>query len=311
MIATRTFHGGLFAGLLSLICLCCVACSHSRENRIVIGSKNFTESLILAEILAQQIESHTSLKVERRFYLQGTLICQQAILAGRIDMYPEYTGTAVTAILKQRPLGDEQAVYDQLKSEYQQRFHMTLGPPFGFNDTFAIEIRGEDARRLHLRTISDAVRYAPHWHAGFGYEFMERPDGYHGLIAAYGLHFDGPPRVMDLGLLARALRDLQIDLAAGNTTDGLIPVLDLFVLQDNFHYFPRYDAVPVIREQVLQQHPEIVSAIDPLRNQISDQEMQQLNYAIDGQHQDVRNVVRDFLSAKRQNQAQSTVARGN
>ena len=311
MIGKHTFSRGLFACLLSLICLWCIACSHSRENRIVIGSKNFTESLILAEILAQQIESHTSLRVERRFYLQGTLICQQAILAGRIDIYPEYTGTAVTAILKQRPLGDEQAVYEQLKSEYQQRFHLTLGPPFGFNDTFAMEIRGEDARRLHLRTITDAVPYAPHWRAGFGYEFMERPDGYHGLIAAYGLRFDGPPRVMDLGLLARALHDHQIDLAAGNTTDGLIPVLDLFVLRDNLHYFPRYDAVPVIREQALRQHPEIASAIDPLRNQISDEEMQQLNYAVDGQHQDVRNVVHDFLGAKGQTQAHSRVSRGN
>jgi glycine betaine/choline ABC-type transport system substrate-binding protein len=309
MISTGTFQRGFSAALLLLVVCLCVSCLETRRNRIVIGSKNFTESLILAEILAQQIESHTNLQVERRFYLQGTFICQQAMLAGRIDIYPEYTGTAVTAIMKQKPVGNEQEVYEQLKTEYEQRFHLTLGPPFGFNDTFAIQIRGEDARRLHLQTISDAVPYAPHWRAGFGYEFMERPDGYRGLVAAYGLHFDGPPRVMDLGLLARALHDRGIDLAAGNATDGLIPVLDLFVLQDNLHYFPRYDAVPVIRQQVLEQHPEIASAIEQLRNQISDEEMRQLNHAVDGQHQDVGKVVQNFLYNK--SLTQGAVSNGN
>jgi glycine betaine/choline ABC-type transport system substrate-binding protein len=305
MIACRTDRVALVIMVL-LVCLC-LSCLGSRRNRIVIGSKNFTESQVLAEILAQQIESHTTLQVERRYYLQGTFICQQAILAGRIDMYPEYTGTAVTAILKQKPVGDEQAVYHKLKSEYERRFHLTLGPPFGFNDTFAIEIRGDDARRLHLRTISDAVPYAPHWRAGFGYEFMERPDGYRGLVAAYNLRFELTPRVMDLGLLARALHDREIDLAAGNATDGLIPMLDLFVLEDNLHYFPRYDAVPVIRQQALAEHPEIAAAVTALRNQISDEEMRRLNYEVDAEHQDVSKVVRDFLDSKRETQALSPI----
>ncbi|MGA9156248.1 MAG: glycine betaine ABC transporter substrate-binding protein [Candidatus Sulfotelmatobacter sp.] len=274
------------------------SCATSHSNRIVIGSKNFTESLILGELLAQQIEAHSHLKVERRFYLTGTYICQQALLAGRIDMYPEYTGTALTAILKQKVGGDKAEVYQQVKSQYEARLGLTLGPPFGFNNTFAMEIRGEDARRLNLKTLSQAAAFAPHWRAGFGYEFMERPDGYAGLAAAYGLHFAGPPRIMDLGLLAPALKDHQIDIAAGNATDGLIPAFDLFVLEDDRHYFPPYEAVAVVRQQTEQQHPEVAQAIAEIGGKISDQEMQRLNYALDGQHRDVKEVAHEFLRSK-------------
>jgi len=236
--------------------------------------------------------------VERRFYLAGTYVCQQAMLAGRIDIYPEYTGTALTAILKEPAGGDPGAVYQKVKSLYEQRFQLTLGPAFGFNDTFAMEIRGEDARRLQLKTISQASQFTPQWRAGFGYEFMERPDGFRGLAATYGLRFAEPPRVMDLGLLARALQSHQVDLVAGNTTDGLIPALGLFVLEDDKRYFPPYEGVPVVRQQVVEQHPEVVQALSRLAGQISDQEMQRLNYAVDGQHRDVREVVHEFLSQK-------------
>jgi glycine betaine/choline ABC-type transport system substrate-binding protein len=281
--------------MVSLISLFSFSCSQSHPDRIVIGSKNFTESLILGELMAQHIEAHTNLKVERRFYLAGTYICQQAMLAGRIDIYPEYTGTALTAILKQKTGSEKQSVYQQVKSEYERRFDLTLGPALGFNDTFAIEIRGEDARRLNLKTLSQAAAIAPRWRAGFGYEFMERADGYQGLAATYGLHFAEPPRVMDLGLLTRALHDHQIDLAAGNATDGLIPALDLFVLDDDRHYFPPYEAVPVVREQTLRGHPEIGPLLADLGDKISDQEMRRMNYAVDGQHRDANDVVRDFL----------------
>jgi glycine betaine/choline ABC-type transport system substrate-binding protein len=274
------------------------SCAPSHANRVVIGSKNFTESLILGELLAQIVEARTHLKVERRFYLAGTYICQQALLAGRIDVYPEYTGTAFTAILKQKVEGDRTGVYQRVKTEYEAHFGLTLSPPFGFNDTFAMEIRGDDARRLQLKTLSQAAAFAPQWHAGFGYEFMERPDGYAGLAAAYGLHFAAPPRVMDLGLLASALKDRQIDIAAGNATDGLIPALDLFVLEDDRHYFPPYEAVAVIRRQTLQQHPEVGEAIAELGDKISDQEMQKLNYALDGERRDVKDVAHDFLRSK-------------
>ncbi len=285
--------------LLSLfLTLLLTSCTSSHTDRIVIGSKNFTESLMLGELLAQIVEVRTHLKVERRFYLAGTYICQQAMLAGRIDIYPEYTGTALTAILKEKVAGDRTGVYQRVKSEYETHFGLTLGPPFGFNDTFAMEIRGEEARRLNLKTLSQAAAFAPQWHAGFGYEFMERPDGYAGLAAAYGLHFGAPPRVMDLGLLAPALKDHQIDIAAGNATDGLIPALDLFALEDDRHYFPPYEAVAVVRQQTLQEHPEVSAAIAALGGNISDAEMQKLNYALDGQHRDVSDVAREFLKNK-------------
>ncbi len=294
----RTHPSSLFALVLSVAALLLPACSPPHSGRIIIGSKNFTESFILGELMAQQIEAHTSLKVDRRFYLAGTYICHQAVLAGRIDVYPEYTGTALTAILKQEVGGDKQDVYQRVKSEYERRFGLTLGPAFGFNDTFAMEIRGEDARRLNIKTLSQAAAFAPRWRVGVGYEFMERSDGYRGLAAAYGLHFAENPRVMDLGLLTRALRDRQIDLAAGNATDGLIPTLDLFVLEDDRHYFPPYEAVPVVREQVLREHPEVSQALAGLAGKISDQEMQQLNYSVDGQHRDVKEVAREFLQRK-------------
>ena len=291
-------HSGL-ASLALTVALLLPSCSPSHTDRIVIGSKNFTESFILGELFAQQIEAHTKLKVERRFYLAGTYICQQAILAGRIDVYPEYTGTALTAILKQNAGHDQQEVYQRVKSEYEQRFGLTLGPALGFNDTFAMEIRGDDARRLNLKTLSQASAFAPKWKAGFGYEFMERPDGYRGLAQTYGLHFAEQPRVMDLGLLARALRDHQIDLAAGNATDGLIPALDLFVLEDDRHYFPPYEAVPILREQTLQEHPEVGSVLAELAGKISDEQMQQMNFAVDGQHRDAKEVVQEFLKRQR------------
>ncbi len=284
------------------------SCGPSRNSRIVVGSKNFTESLILGELIAQQIENHTRLPVERRFYLAGSYICHQAILAGRIDIYPEYTGTALTAILKenvataasavQRSEASKQAVYKKVKEEYETNFNLAVGLPLGFDDTFAIEIRGEDARRLNLKTISQAAQYTPQWRAGFGYEFMERPDGYKCLAATYGLRFAAPPRIMDLGLLTRALKDKQLDLIAGNATDGLIPALDLYVLEDDRHYFPPYEAVPIIREEAFKLHPELKPILDALSNKISDGDMRRLNYAVDAQHRDVKEVVREFLKSK-------------
>src|SRR6266849_5368150 len=287
------------AALIIILFTFAVLPSCSRRARIVVGCKNFTEQIILGELIAQQIENKTHLSVERRFYLGGTYIAHQSILAGRIDIYPEYTGTALTAVLKQSPGSDRKAVYDRVKSEYEKQFHLTLGPPLGFNDTFAIAVRGDDARRLHLATLSQAAAHTPRWRAGFGYEFMERPDGYKGLVATYGLRFAAAPRIMDLGLITRALKEHQVDLIAGNNTDGLIPALDLFVLEDDRHYFPPYEGVAIMRGEMLKNHPEVGAALGALAGAISDEDMRRLNYVVDGQHRDVTVVVREFLQQRR------------
>ena len=287
-----------FLMIATLLLAAASGCGIHHANTIVIGSKNFSEQELLGEILAQQIETRTHLRVIRKFYLAGTFICQQALLSGRIDSYVEYTGTALTAILHDPVEADRGAVFARVQGEYAKRFHLAVLPSLGFNNTFAIVIRGEDARRLHLKTISDAARYTPQWRAGFGYEFMERPDGYQGLARVYGLRFAESPRILDLGLLYRALLDHQVDLVAGNSTDGLLSARDLTVLHDDKHYFPPYEAVPVIREDTLKRHPEIRTALEALAGTISDGDMRRMNYEVVGEHRDAAEVAREFLRSK-------------
>lgn len=289
------------------VCILCAAlacagfladCGARRADTVVVGSKNFSEQALLGEILAQQIETHTNLTVVRHFYLAGSYICQQAVLSGRIDMYVEYTGTALTAILKDPIESDSAAVFGRVQREYRQRFGFEVLPSLGFDNTFALVIRGEDARRLGVKTISEAARYAPEWRAGFGYEFMERPDGFPGLARVYGLRFAEAPRILDLGLLYRTLLDHQVDIVAGNSTDGLLAARDLAVLEDDKHYFPPYEAVPVVREDALARHPELREAITALAAKISDAEMRKMNYEVDGERRDPADVAREFLHAK-------------
>ena len=284
--------------LLLLPALALVSCGPAREERIVVGSKNFTEQLILGELVAQHLEARTGLPVERRFFLAGTYICHQAILNDRIDLYVEYTGTALTAVLKQKPQGGRLEVYERVRAEYVQQFGLEVEPPLGFNNTFAMVIRGEDAQRLHIKTLSEAAAYTPQWRAGFGYEFLERPDGYKGLAETYHLRFAEPPRIMDLGLLYRALQQKQVDMVAGNSTDGVIDALGMVTLEDDRQYFPPYEAVPVVRRETLQRHPEVRKALEELAGKISEPEMRRMNHAVDGEHRDVKEVVREFRKAK-------------
>jgi osmoprotectant transport system substrate-binding protein len=287
------------AAVLLLAAFAAISCGPPRRDTIVIGSKNFTEQAILGELLAQHLEARTHLHIERRFFLVGTYICQQALLAGRIDSYVEYTGTALTAILKEPVATDPAKVRERVREEYLRRFNLDVLPPLGFNNTFAMVIRGEDARRLGIHTLSEAAPYASQWRAGFGYEFTSRPDGYPGLASTYGMHFAREPRVMDFGLMYRSLIGGQIDIVDGNSTDGILMAHDLAILQDDRHYFPPYEAVPVVRHQTLEQHPEVRAAIEELAGKISDAEMQKMNLAVEGDsHQDVAVVARAFLHDK-------------
>ncbi len=290
--------------LAFLTLLLLTACAPPRGSQIVIGAKNFTEQVVLGELLAQQIEAVFAAegkpqKVERRFYLAGSYLCQQALLSGRIDGYVEYTGTALTAILKQ-PLPavrDEATVFNTIAPLYATRFHVKVERGLGFEDTFAMVVPGAEADKLNLKTISDLQPHAARMRLGVGYEFQARPDGLTGLEKTYNLAFP-PPRVMDLGLLYRAMSAGQVDIVAGNSTDGPIRALGFRVLADDKHYFPPYEAVPLIREDSLARHPEIQVAMDRLAGQVNASEMQAMNDAVDGKHEDVGAVVHRFRSSK-------------
>ncbi len=278
--------------------LALTACSPPRPNHPVIGAKNFTEQVVLGELLAQEIEAKSNLKVERRFYLAGSYICQQALAAGRIDGYVEYTGTALTAILKQPVDRDRQSALGTVRRLYTSRYNIDVAAPLGFENTFAMVIRGEDARRLHLSTLSQAAAYTSQWRLGVGYEFEQRPDGLPGLSSTYGLKFADAPRTMDLGLLYRALSAHQVDMIAANSTDGPIQALGLAVLEDDKHYFPPYQAVPLVRADALSRWPQIQTALDALAGKITANDMRAMNEAVDGAHRDPADVVREFRAKK-------------
>jgi osmoprotectant transport system permease protein len=269
---------------------------------LVVGSKNFTEQVVLGELMAQAIERGAGLTVERRLNLGGTTIAHEAVLSGGIDLYAEYTGTSLTAIFNEPPSADSDQVFATVRDRYAA-LGLTLLPRLGFNNTFAIIVRRDDASRLGLKTVSDlaaAVRLKANatgkpWTAGFGYEFLERPDGFKGLSAAYGLSFAGPPRVMDLNLIYRAVAAREIDVTAGDATSGLIDSLALVVLDDDRRYFPVYDAAPVARAAALLQFPAAAEALRRLAGRISAAEMRQMNRLVDGEKQDPATVVRGFL----------------
>jgi osmoprotectant transport system substrate-binding protein len=286
------------ASASGLLCISLLSCAPPRPDHPVIGAKNFTEQVVLGELLAQEIEAKSNLKVERRFYLAGSYICHQALVAGRIDGYVEYTGTALTAILKQPVDRDPQSVLATVRRLYDTKYGILAGAPLGFENTFAMVIRGDDARRYHLSTLSQAGQYTTQWRLGVGYEFEQRPDGLQGLSAAYGLRFAEPPRTMELGLLYRALNAHQVDMIAGNSTDGPIQAFGLTILEDDRHYFPPYQAIPLVRKEALQRWPQIQIALDALAGRISAEDMRTMNEAIDGEHRDPAEVVRALRTSR-------------
>jgi osmoprotectant transport system substrate-binding protein len=275
------------------------ACRNPAQPHLTIGSKFFTEQVILAELLAQHIEATTHIPVDRKTNLGGTLLVHKALLSGDLDLYVEYTGTALTAVLNESPgVDDSAAIYNRVKQQYSQRFNLDVTEPLGFENTFAMVIRGTDAQTLHLRTMSDLALIAPKWRAGVGYEFLERPDGFPGWSTRYNLHFAAAPNVMDLGLLYRALVDHQVDIVAGNSTDGLIDSLHLVALEDDKHYFPPYDAVPIVRHAALEKFPQLRAALADLHNKLTAADMRHLNAQVDADQRDVAAVVRAFRAAK-------------
>jgi osmoprotectant transport system substrate-binding protein len=260
----------------------------------VIGSKNFTEQIILGEIAAQQLERKLHIEVERKLDLGGTLLTHEALVQGQIDLYPEYTGTASSAVLKETIPRDPAAAYMMVKDAYIQRFHLVWLPPLGFNDTFAMVVRSEDGRRLSAPALSAANSRA--WRLGVGYEFLTRPDGLKNLDKSYSLHWEGTPKTMDLGLLYKALEQKQVDMAAGNSTDGVLSDERLMVLADDKKAFPPYNACFVVRERLLKDRPDIKGALTMLSGHITEETMRNLNRRVDVEHRPAAEVAREFLS---------------
>jgi osmoprotectant transport system permease protein len=269
--------------------------SERTGGRIVVGSKAFTEQIILGELIAQLIERNTPLGVVRKLNLGDTLVCDTAMRAGDLDVYVEYTGTALTAIFKQPVSLDSHDVSRRVAASYAATGR-TMLPGLGFNNTYVILVRGEDAGRLGLKTISEAARHTPNWRGGFGSAFLDREDGYQGLVTAYGLRFADTPRAMDVSLVYPALAGKQIDLTAGDATNGLIAKLNLVALEDDRRYFPPYHAVPVMRAETLARHPELRVIFDRLAGSISDAEMRQMNYQADVERRDPREIANAFIA---------------
>jgi osmoprotectant transport system substrate-binding protein len=279
--------------LLLLVCLASLAACSRRATPIVVGSKNFTESVILGELVAQKLES-AGCTVERRLNMGGTFVCDGAITSGSLDAYVEYSGTALTAILKQAVPADRDSV-DRLVTAAYARRNLHWGPNLGFNNTFAMIVRKDDAQKSGLNTVSDLRKVQAQFQPGFGYEFVERPDGWNGLVARYGLQSAKAPKTMDLGLTYKALASSQVDLIAGNSTDGLIDSLGLVALKDDLRYFPPYQAALVTRSDIDRKCKGASAALLSLHNTLDDAAMRKLNFAVDGEKKDVAQVVRAML----------------
>lgn len=283
----KTLHGGLSALLLLSGC--------SSPHRLAVGSKNFTEQVILGEIIAQHLENRLHQPVERKLNLGATMLAQQALLTKDIDMYPEYTGTAFTNVLKRSGANDPAAVLDQVRAAYASQFHLEWLDPLGFESSFAMTVRGEDARARHLATLSDAAADRAGFTLGAGYEFLTRPDGYPALNRVYPIQWKAPLKSMDYGLLYTALTEKQVSMVAANTTDGMLNKLDVKVLQDDKHAFPPYQACIVVRSDTLAANPNLRAILNELSEKISEKAMRNMNYAVDAQHRPVRDVAKEFL----------------
>jgi osmoprotectant transport system substrate-binding protein len=284
-------------GLIAILALC--GCARSDANRAIrVGSKNFTEQVVLGEIIAQHLERRLHRPVERRLNLGGTLLAHQALVSGEIDLYPEYTGTALAAILKESAApADPMAVLARVRSEYRQRFKVEWLEPLGIDNGFAMVVRGPEARERHLEALSDAARVSGDWTLGAGYEFEQRADGLAALRNTYRIRFSAAPKSMDLGLLYQALEQKRVDMIAANATDGLLSKLDLKVLTDDLHAFPPYQLSIAVRQDRLGGIPGLGPALLELSGKFTNRKMRELNYMVDGEHRSSTRVAAEFLKA--------------
>jgi glycine betaine/choline ABC-type transport system substrate-binding protein len=265
---------------------------------VTVGSKEFTEQLILAEIMAQMLEAHTDLRIVRKTNLGGTMICHRALTQGDLDLYAEYTGTALTAILKEPVITDPDRAYRVVSEAYRKKFACTWLGPFGFNNTYTLTVRSAFAKEKGLKRVSDLAPLAADLAAGFTAEFAVREDGYLGVKKAYGFGF-GSTRDMDPGLLYKAVAQKDVDVICAFATDGRIAAYDLAVLEDDKRFFPPYYAAPVIRTELVEKHPEIGKTLKRLGGVIDDATMQSLNYEVDKKKRDPADVARDFLLSRK------------
>ena len=277
--------------LVAVLLLGALGCSRSS---VVVGSKNFSEQVILGEIVAQLLEDR-GVSVDRRLNLGGSFICHAALESGQMDIYVEYTGTALTAILKQPVLHDPEEVYRTVVAAYRERYGLAWGAPLGFNNTYAMAMRSDHAARLQVGRISDLAAHVETIRTGFGHEFLERQDGYARLTEAYGLDFAIPPRGMELGLIYEALAEDMVDLIAGNSTDGLIEKLGLTVLEDDRRFFPPYYAAPVYRPETANEYPALAEVVELLGGAIDERAMRALNRMVDVERRSAFEVAREFL----------------
>jgi len=282
--------------LLTLGSLVLAGACARRTPGLSVGSKNFAEELLLGEMYARLLE-HAGLPVQRKLDLGGTNIAMASLLRGEIDLYPEYTGTALLTQLKLPPMHGRDAVYETVKREYQQRYGLTWLAPAPMNDTQALATTKQISERLGLASLSDCARLAPQLRLGAVPEFTDRPDGLPGLQRAYdGFRF-GSVKLIDIGLKYRALLQGDVDVVVAFGTDGQIDAYHLVVLDDDKHFFPPYQVAPLVRADAIRRFPSIPGVLNPLAPHLTDATMRDLNWRVDGKHEEPADVAAGYLAA--------------
>ncbi|NLV87081.1 MAG: glycine/betaine ABC transporter substrate-binding protein [Clostridiales bacterium] len=287
---------GLGLSIVLLLAIALTGCAGS--DKIVIGSKDFSENILLGEIFGQLVEAKTDIKVDRKLNLGGTFVCFEAIKKGDIDIYPDYTGTGLTAQLKMDVISDPDEAYRVVAEEFDKQFGIKWLEPFGFNNTYTLAVTQEVYKQYGMETFSDLAEISENLVFGAEHEFFDRQDGYDGLVETYSMTFKGEPKKMNVSLKYQAIGNGDMDVTDAFSTDGAIMQYDLVVLEDDLGFFPPYYAAPIIRNDTLEKHPELEDVLNVLADAIDDAAMTELNYKVDVEGQDVANVAKDFLTER-------------